>query len=187
LENLSLYIESLVFASDKPLAIKDMAQTLSAYLNTEIDKAELESLLESLSERYQSDQYAYEIVKIGGGYQFMTKGAFHPVVAQHLRLESKKRLSRAALETLAIISYKQPVTKSEMESIRGVNCDYGVQKLLDMELVEIVGREEGPGKPLLYGTTDKFMDHFGINDLKDLPQLKEFETEAQSIGLKEEE
>ena len=74
-----------------------------------------------------------------------------------------------------------------MESIRGVNCDYGVQKLLDMELVEITGREEGPGKPLLYGTTEKFMDHFGINSLNDLPQLKEFETEEQSFGLKEEE
>ena len=117
----------------------------------------------------------------------MTKGAYHPIVSQYLRLESRKKLSRAALETLAIISYKQPVTKSEMEGIRGVNCDYSVQKLLDMELVQIAGREEGPGRPLLYTTTEKFMDHFGLSDIRDLPQLKEFETETESIGLNEEE
>ena len=117
----------------------------------------------------------------------MTKGSYHPIVGQFLRIESKRKLSRAALETLAIISYKQPITKSQMESIRGVNCDYTVQKLLDMELVEIVGREQGPGRPLLYGTTEKFMDHFGLKDLRELPQLKEFETEVEAIGLIEEE
>ena len=187
MENLTLYIESLIFASDKPIALKDIKQSLSSYLDVELDNSDVEEGLNAIVEKYKDQTHAFEVVQIAGGYQFMTKGAFHPVVAQHLRLESKKKLSRAALETLAIISYKQPVTKSEMEAIRGVNCDYGVQKLLDMELIEIVGREEGPGKPLLYGTSEKFMDHFGINDLRDLPQLKEFETEAESIGLKEEE
>lgn len=187
MENFKLYIESLIFASDKPINIKQIQQTLETHVGTDISEEEINSALEVLKEKYQDTSFPFEIVSIAGGYQFMTKGAYHPVVAQHLKLESKKKLSRAALETLAIISYKQPVTKTEMEAIRGVNCDYGVQKLLDMELVEIVGREDGPGKPLLYGTTEKFMDHFGINSLKDLPQLKEFETEAQTIGLKEEE
>ena len=187
LDNLSIYIESLIFATDKAISVKELCQTLSVYFDTKITADEVSEAIAVLQEKYKSDQFAFEIIQIAGGYQFMTKGLYHGVVAQHLRLESKKKISRAALETLAIISYKQPVTKSEMESIRGVNCDYGVQKLLDMELIEIVGREEGPGKPLLYGTSEKFMDHFGINDLNDLPQLKEFETEAQTIGLKEEE
>ncbi len=177
----------MIFASDRPITLKDLEQTLSTYFETEIIKEDVLNSIEQIKSKYSSTDFAFEMVEIANGYQFMTKGLFHPVVGQYLRLESKKKISRAALETLAIISYKQPVTKTEMESIRGVNCDYGVQKLLDMELVEITGREEGPGKPLLYGTTEKFMDHFGINSLNDLPQLKEFETEEQSIGLKEEE
>lgn len=187
MENIGPYIESLVFASAKPISFKDIEQCLSSYFDTKIPKEVIGEALEQLKSKYLSEDFAFELIEIGGGLQFMTKGAFHPVVAQHLRLESKKKMSRAALETLAIISYKQPVTKSEMESIRGVNCDYSVQKLLDMDLVEIAGREEGPGKPLLYGTTVKFMDHFGIKDLSELPQLKEFESDVQSIGLTEEE
>lgn len=187
MENLNIYLESLIFASDKPITLKDLELTLTTYFDTEIRKEDILESIEQIKARYSSSDFAFEMVEIANGYQFMTKGLFHPVVGQYLKLESKKKLSRAALETLAIISYKQPVTKTEMESIRGVNCDYGVQKLLDMELVEITGREEGPGKPLLYGTTEKFMDHFGINSLSDLPQLKEFETEEQSFGLKEEE
>lgn len=187
MENLNAYIESLIFASGKPISFRDIKNTLDSYLDAEISKDDIEEALDQLKERYGKGDFSFEIVEIAGGFQFMTKGAYHPVVGQFLRIESKRKLSRAALETLAIISYKQPVTKTEMESIRGVNCDYTVQKLLDMELIEITGREEGPGRPLLYGTTDKFMDHFGIKDLKELPQLKEFETEAQSIGLDEEE
>ena len=187
MENLNQYIESLIFASNKPVSAKDIKQTLAAYFSNEISKAEVDEALEQLIQKYKEGDSSFEIVHIAGGFQFMTKGAYHPIVSQYLRLESRKKLSRAALETLAIISYKQPVTKSEMEGIRGVNCDYSVQKLLDMELVQIAGREEGPGRPLLYTTTEKFMDHFGLSDIRDLPQLKEFETETESIGLNEEE
>ena len=115
----------------------------------------------------------------------MTKGTYYPLISQFLKIESKKKLSRAALETLAIISYKQPITKSVMESIRGVSCDYAVQKLLEKELIEIVGRAEGPGRPLLYATSAKFMDHFGLKDLKDLPKVKEFELPSTEIGIKD--
>lgn len=187
MEKLSPYIESLIFATDKPVSLKEIHECLISYFDSEISISEIEDSLADLKEKYEQDDFAFEINEIAGGYQFMTKGVYHAVVGQFLRLESKKKLSRAAMETLAIISYKQPVSKSVMESIRGVNCDYTVQKLLDMELVEILGREEGPGRPLLYGTSNKFMDHFGIKNLKELPQLKEFETEAQSIGLNEEE
>ncbi len=182
MENLSLYIESLIFTSSKPLHINDINQTLTVHFDTTVREEELIEALDNLKEKYKDPVYSFEIIEIANGYQFMTKGAYYPVIGQYLKLESKKKLSRSALETLAIISYKQPMTKSQIEAIRGVNCDYAVQKLLDKELVVMVGRAEGPGRPLLYGTTEKFMDHFGLKNLKELPQIKEFEMEENSIG-----
>ena len=123
-----------------------------------------------------------ELVEIAGGYQFLTKGAYHNTVAIHLKQTTKKRLSQAALETLALIAYKQPVIKSELEEIRGVSCDYALQKLLEKELVFIAGRSDGPGRPLLYGTTDKFMDYLGINNIQDLPKPKDFKEIENTVG-----
>ena len=114
----------------------------------------------------------------------MTKPEYHDIIGTWLKNQSNKKLSTASLETLSIIAYKQPVTKSEIEAIRGVNADYTVQKLLEKELCEIIGRDEGPGRPLLYGTTDKFMNYFGLKDITDLPKLKEIENdEENSIGV----
>ena len=112
----------------------------------------------------------------------MTKSDFHETLTEHLKLSAKKKLTSTALETLSIIAYKQPVTKSEMESIRGVNCDYTVQKLLEKELIEISGRKEGPGKPLLYSTSAKFMNYFGLKSIDDLPKMREFEVPENTIG-----
>ncbi len=112
----------------------------------------------------------------------MTKGAYHNTVAVHLKQTTKRRLSQAALETLALVAYKQPVTKTDLEAIRGVNCDYALQKLLEKELVLIVGRSEGPGRPLLYATSDKFMDYLGIKTLADLPKPKDFKEVENTIG-----
>ena len=187
MENLLLYIESLIFATEKAISFKDIMTSLNAYFQTKIDKKEVESSLQKLREKYSNDNYSFEVIEIAGGYQFMTKGAYYPVIGEHLKIESRKKLSKAALETLAIISYKQPATKSSIESIRGVNCDYSIQKLLDKELVEISGREDGPGRPLLYVTTEKFMNHFGLKDLNELPKLKEFENEENEVGIIEEE
>ncbi len=101
-----------------------------------------------------------------------------------LQLKEKKRLSTAALETLAIIAYKQPISKPELEHIRGVSCDYSIQKLLEKELIVIAGKSDGPGKPLLYATSKNFMDHFGLRSVKDLPKLKDIQSaEANEIGL----
>ena len=118
----------------------------------------------------------------GGGFQFLTKPAYQASIGILLKQQSKKRLSKSALETLSIIAYKQPVTKAEMEQIRGVSCDYTVQKLLEKELVEIRGKSEGVGRPILYGTSPKFMDYFGINDLKELPTPKDFAVPENEIG-----
>jgi len=144
LDNLQLYIESLIFASTKAMTAKDIKTTLNSYLDKAIKEKEVNAALEGLHNKYADDKYPFEIVEISGGFQFMTKGTYYPLVSQYLKIESKKKLSRAALETLAIISYKQPITKSVMESIRGVSCDYSIQKLLEKELVEISGRAEGP-------------------------------------------
>lgn len=138
--------------------------------------------IEHLQQKYQADNFAFEPVKSGGGYQFLTKPAYQASIGILLKQQSKKRLSTSSLETLSIIAYKQPLTKSEIEQIRGVNCDYAVQKLLEKELVEIKGKSEGVGRPLLYGTSSKFMDYFGINDLKELPTPKDFSREENEIG-----
>lgn len=184
LDNLQLHIESLIFTSSKAMTIKDIKGTLDAYLEgSKIKEKEIVEALEALGTKYSDEKYPFQVTEIAGGFQFMTKGAFFPLISQFLKIESKKKLSRAALETLSIISYKQPITKSMMESIRGVNCDYAVQKLLEKELVEITGRAEGPGRPLLYGTSEKFMNHFGLKSLNELPKIKEFEMEENAVGV----
>ncbi len=185
MDNLQLYIESLIFASDKAITAKEIKNTINTYLDKTIKEKEITAALEGLNTKYEDDKYPFEVKEIAGGFQFMTKGTYYPVVSQYLKLESKKKLSRSALETLAIISYKQPITKSQIEGIRGVNCDYAVQKLLEKELIEISGRAEGPGRPLLYATSEKFMNHFGLKDLNDLPKIKEFEMPENEIGPKD--
>jgi len=132
--------------------------------------------------KYQDENFAIELVNISNGYQFLTKKNFHPVISLLQLQRSKKKLSPAALETLAIIAYKQSVTKLEIEQIRGVNSDYSIQKLLEKELITIIGKSETVGRPILYSTSQQFMDYFGINSLGELPQIKEFTDTSVSIG-----
>ncbi len=181
MDNLTKHIESLIFTTSNTISFNEIKAALEGVFEQNIEKKEVEKALEGLVKRYKDEQYAIEIANISGGYRFLTKAAYHNTVGQHLKILSKKKLSKAAIETLAIIAYKQTVPKSEIEAVRGVNCDYSVQKLLEHELIEITGRSDGPGRPLLYGTSEKFMDHFGLSDLNDLPQLKELEQE-NSIG-----
>lgn len=148
----------------------------------DVPQEDIESSIQLLKEKYADDTHSFEPVESGGGYQFLTKPAYQASISILLKQQSKKRLSSSSLETLSIIAYKQPVTKSQMEQVRGVNCDYAVQKLLEKELVEIKGKSEGVGRPLLYGTSQNFMDYFGINDLKDLPTPKDFAKEENQIG-----
>lgn len=182
MEYLAQHIESLIFTCEQPISLKEIIAALEGTFESKFKEEEIKETIKELTETYQSDTRAFELVKIAGGYQFLTKGAFHATVGTFLKQTIKKRLSKAALETLAIIAYKQPVTKTDIENIRGVNCDYAAQKLLEKELISIVGRKEAPGRPLLYGTSQKFMDYFGIEDLQDLPKLKEFQPTENSIG-----
>ena len=141
----------------------------------------------TLEKKYQADEYSFGLVQSGGGFQFLTKPAYQASISILLKQQSKRRLSNSAMETLAIIAYKQPVTKTEIEQIRGVNCDYAVNKLLEKELIEIKGKSDSIGRPMLYGTNLKFMDYFGINSLKDLPTPKDFVQEEENTIGKEEE
>lgn len=182
MEFLKQHVEALIFASPQAISLADLKSVLDESLQTELPVDVLTDAIEQTRTQFQQDHYAFELVEIAGGWQFLTKGAYHNSVAIHLKQTTKKRLSQAALETLALIAYKQPVSRSELEEIRGVSCDYALQKLLDKELVFIVGRSEGPGRPLLYGTTEKFMDYLGINSLTDLPKPKDFKEIENSIG-----
>ncbi|HLF65032.1 MAG TPA: SMC-Scp complex subunit ScpB [Saprospiraceae bacterium] len=182
MDKLVLYIESLVFAAPMPINRKDIRYALENTFEVKIPEEDIERALEELQQKYQSDTFAVEVVEIAEGFQFLTKPAFHHVIGNYLKQITHRRLSRVALETLAIIAYKQPVTKSQLEQIRGVNCDYAIQKLLEKELIEISGRSEGAGRPLVYVTSEKFMDYFGLKNISDLPKLKELQSAENVIG-----
>ena len=171
------HIEALIFASDKPLTSMEMTELLNNAFGFMEDKLTLDQVttgIEGIVEKYKAEFYPFEVRESGGGWQFLSKKEYHKTIAQLNGEKFLKRLSTAALETLAIVAYKQPITKGEIESIRGVNSDYSIQKLLEKELIVIIGRnEEMPGKPLIYSTSKTFMDYFGINQTADLPRLRE--------------
>jgi len=175
--NLIPHIEALIFASDKPLTTLELTELVNnalSYMDEKISLDQVESSLEGITEKYSADFYPFQVLQSGGGWQFLTRPEYHKTVAQLNGDKFLKRLSAAALETLSIIAYKQPVTKGEIESIRGVSSDYAVQKLLEKELIVISGRnEKAPGQPLIYSTSKNFMDYFGINSADDLPRIKE--------------
>jgi segregation and condensation protein B len=171
------HVEAIIFASEKPVTTLDLLELLNsaiAFMEERATLDQVESAVAAIREKYDSEFYPFEVRESGGGWQFLTKGAYHKTVAVLNGEKFLKRLSTAALETLAIIAYKQPITKGEIESIRGVNCDYAVQKLLEKELVMITGRKENaPGQPLIYATSKTFMDYFGINSAEELPKLSD--------------
>ena len=147
------HIEALIFASDKPLTtleILELVNNALGFMDDKISLDQVEASLEGITEKYSADFYPFEVRQSGGGWQFLTRKEFHKTVAQLNGEKFLKRLSAASLETLSIIAYKQPVTKGEIESIRGVSSDYAVQKLLEKELIIITGRnEKAVGQPLL--------------------------------------
>ena len=175
LENLHQHIEALVFSSETAVTIDDIVEVMKkAFPGTVLDEQIVGQVLRDLEEKFKSDIYAFGLRVIGGGYQFFTKPEYYNTVAAFIGQKEKKRLSTAALETLSIIAYRGPVTKSECEKIRGVNCDYSVEKLLEKELIEVAGRmEHHPGKPVIYKVTQNFLDYFGINSTTELPKLKD--------------
>ena len=180
--NIIPHIEALIFASDKPLTSMEITELINnafGFMEEKLTLEQIQTSIDGIREKYASEFYPFEVRESGGGWQFLTKKDFHKTVAQLNGEKFLKRLSSAALETLAIIAYKQPITKGEIEAIRGVSSDYSIQKLLEKELIIISGRNEDmPGKPLVYSTSKTFMDYFGINSPADLPKLKEIFSET---------
>ncbi|NBO57462.1 MAG: SMC-Scp complex subunit ScpB [Chitinophagia bacterium] len=171
------HVEALIFASEKPLTAVEIIELINnafGFMDDKVTLDQVETCIDGINEKYNSSFYPFELRQSGGGWQFLTKKEFHTTIAQLNGDKFLKRLSTAALETLAIIAYKQPITKSEIEAIRGVNCDYSIQKLLEKELIIISGRnEQMVGKPLIYATSRHFMDYFGINTAEELPKISE--------------
>ena len=182
MQHLKQHIEGLIFATDQPISKEDIQHCIEETFETAVAMEDIEMAITAVMEKYQTDTFAIEVAAIGGGYQFLTKGAYHETVGTYLKQTTKKKLSRSALETLSILAYKQPVTKGDLEKIRGVSCDYALQKLLEKELVSIIGRSDAPGRPLLYTTSEKFMNYFGIESLQDLPKPKDFKTPDSEVG-----
>lgn len=182
MEFLRNHIEALIFCSNIPLKISEIQSSLSEMFDTNIPDKDIIQVIDEITEKFNDDQYSFTVVKSGGGYQFLTKPAYQVSIGILLKQQSKRRLSTSSMETLSIIAYKQPVTKTVLEQIRGVNCDYTVNKLLEKGLVEILGKADSIGRPILYGTSPKFMDYFGINNLSELPTPKDFAKEGSEIG-----
>jgi segregation and condensation protein B len=182
MEDIEQYIEALIFASEQGIRMEEILYCLQAAFEHDYTADEINKHIDNICFKYQDESLAVEVVKINSGFQFLTKKKYHAVISLLQLQRSKKKLSQAALETLAIIAYKQPVTKMDVEQIRGVNCDYSIQKLLEKELIAITGKSESVGKPILYGTSSLFMDYFGINSIDELPQLKEITDNSSAIG-----
>ncbi|HKI82762.1 MAG TPA: SMC-Scp complex subunit ScpB [Candidatus Krumholzibacteria bacterium] len=163
-------LEALLFATDQPLSVARLAGYFPG-----VERSALKKIIEELQAEYDRDEHAFTIVEFGGGYSIATRPEFAPVVKKLYRGRRKLRLSKAALEVLSIIAYKQPVTRLEIEEIRGIQASGVLGTLMERELVEIVGRAEGLGSPLLYGTTATFLEYLGLRSLKELPRLSELE------------
>lgn len=161
-------IHALLFVSDRPVSADRLAEALG-----DVDKEVVVNLLEELRDELQNGDSPYQLREIAGGYQLVTSPRFAPYIRRMLQIKKSNKLSRSALETLAIIAYKQPVTRAEVESVRGVSVAYAFDTLQEKRLIKVAGVAEVPGRPKLYRTTEEFLVHFGIKSLKELPSMDE--------------
>jgi segregation and condensation protein B len=181
MENIKAVIEALILASETPLVLEKICIILSG-----VEKLEIKEALEKLVLEYNERQGGIYLQEVAGGFQFRTRPELSPWVKK-LKSTKPHSLSPAAMETLAIVAYKQPIVKSEIESIRGVDVGAPLKGLLDKKLIRIVGRKDVPGKPIIYGTTRKFLEVFNLKDLLDLPNLRELKELNQQQEIVEQE
>ncbi|HRE39884.1 MAG TPA: SMC-Scp complex subunit ScpB [Ignavibacteria bacterium] len=165
-------IESLIFASEEEISSKQIKEVLDGF-GKKISLNEIDKITDALNKEFAEANKPYSIIKIAGGYQFSTKKEYSFYIGKLFTEKQKKKLSQSAIETLSVIAYKQPITRSEIEFVRGVNVDYIVNSLLERELITISGRADTPGRPILYSTTKNFLKILGLNSIDDLPKLKE--------------
>ena len=168
-------IESLLFVSGDPLTIKDLSNAL------EISNKTIKNILEEMISEYEDEKRGIKLISINGEYQLVTKAENSSYIQKLLKKNKRQSLSQASLESLAIIAYKQPITRVDIDEIRGVKSESAMQRLLEKDLIKEVGRLEVPGRPILYGTTDEFLRQFGLKELKDLPSLDLYEDKSNEI------
>jgi segregation and condensation protein B len=177
---LTQIVEALLFASDAPLSAGDIA-----LIDERLDEDTVEAVVQQLREEYESQERAFTIFDIAGGYQLMTRPEFAPYLERFDTVPQQTRLSAPALEVLAVIAYRQPIGRNEIEEIRGVGSSGVLKTLQDRNLIDVIGRSEGLGRPLLYGTTQKFLEHFGFRSLEDLPKPEDLPVILRSRSLPE--
>ena len=181
--NLSGLLEAIVYLSKDPVTLDVIHKALP-----DVDRAELQEALKGIVERYQGESHGIEVREVAGGYRFSTKPEHHEILKHFLKSQvPPTRLSLAALETLAVIAYKQPVTIPEIQDIRGVHASGVIKTLLDKKFVATAGRKEVLGRPILYKTTKDFLVHFGLNDISELPSMEEFEELIKTQAAAEEQ
>ena len=163
-------IESLIFAAEEPITLRKLVDIIG-----DIDSAQVLEAITQLKNDYEIQGRSFQIEEIAGGYQLFTKPEYYEWIAKLRKKSGETKLSQAALETLAIIAYKQPILRADVESIRGVQSGQIIRLLMEKDLVKVVGRDEALGHPLLYGTTERFLEYFGLKDIKDLPNIEELE------------
>jgi len=166
-------VEAILLSVERPIPVAKIAEPIAPVLGIKVGGAEIESAIAALNDEYDTQGRAFRIEPVSGGYRLMTRPQHAPVIAAMHRARATTRLSRPALETLSIIAYRQPVTRAELEAIRGVACGEVLRSLLDRKMIKIAGRAEELGRPMLYGTTPQFLDAFGLANIKDLPKPEE--------------
>ena len=179
-EQVKHIIEAMLFVSDKPLFVNEIKGVLE-----DVDARQVKDTLVELAKEYEDINRAFRIKEIAGGYQIVTNTTLAPWLKKLYKTSGADRLTGPSLETLAIVAYKHPATKPEIEAIRGVNVDGVLKTLIEKSLVKIVGRRETVGRPILYGTTSEFLQYFGLNSLEELPKLEEFNITEKDIELPE--
>lgn len=167
-DNVKAVIEALLFSSDKPLLLEQMKHVLG------LDTNQIHLVLEELRLEYENSCRGLRVIEVAGGFQMATAADFSPFLKKLYKERRAERLSKPALETLAIIAYKQPVTRMEIESLRNVNIDGVMGSLVEKNLIRVTGRKKAPGRPYVFGTTRQFMEHFGLKTLEDLPKMEDF-------------
>ena len=173
--NLKSAVEALIFASEKPVTVEQIKKALG-----NLDGVTINKIVDDLKNEYNSSNRGMRIIDIAGGFQMITAATYAPFLKKLFKNRYNERLSKPALESLAIIAYKQPLTKSEIESLRNVNVDGVMKSLMDKNLIRICGRKKVPGRPFVFGTTREFLEHFGLKSLQDLPKMEDFTVLAQA-------
>lgn len=173
---LEMAVEALIFASDEPVPPAQLAKAYADVTGEDVPAPDdVASIVAAINSLYERTGRSFRIEQWGGGYRFATIPDVAPFIEVLVDTSTRRRLSRTLMETLAILAYRQPTARSEIEFVRGVDCDYAIRKLMEYGLVDVVGRSEGLGRPLLYGTTDRFLDLFGLASIGNLPNLREIE------------